>query len=294
MKRLILTIICLFFISTGYCEEIFKIVAKVNDEAITAKDLDDYYKIIRYRQPEQFASFGSDEAGAKKEALGKLIEDRLILEEAKKQNLNIPSTMIDEQFNKVVSSYPSREDFENSLIERGLNVTQLKERIRGQFLMQQAIGYSVGSYINVTPQEISDYYKEHKKEIVAGLKYVIWIIQTKDKNILSATAKTLKEKGIQEASKHSMHLVRLETELKDLKEEIAAMVKELKEGEHSVKKIGDEYYFVYLEKTLPPRELSLEEAHDNIYNIIWNKKFRLRFENWVAKLKENAVIKIYL
>lgn len=294
MKKIVLGIICLLFIPTGYCEEIGKIVAKVNNEAITAKDLEDYYKIIRYRQPEEFASFGSDEAGAKKEALVKLIEDKLILAEAKKQSVEIPPAMITEQLDKVVLSYSSREDFENSLMERGLNVTQLKERIKGQFLMQQAIGYFVSSRVIVTPQEISDYYKEHKKEIVEDLKYVIWIIQTKDKNILSATAKTLKEEGIAALGKQSMHLVRVEAGTKELKEEIAEMVKGLKSGEHAVKKIGEEYYFVYLEKTLPPRELSLEEARENIYNIIWNQKFRQRFEEWVAKLKENAVIKSYL
>jgi hypothetical protein len=179
-------------------------------------------------------------------------------------------------------------------MERGLNVTLLKERIRRQFLMRQVIGIFVNGYINVTPQEISNYYVEHKKELVAEQKYVIWIIQTKDKNILSTTTKALKEKGIAEAGSQSMHLVRVEAGTKDLKEEIAGMVKELKEKEHAVKKIGDLYYLVYLEKILPPRELSLEEARENIFNIIWGKKFKVRFEEWVARLKETAVIKIYL
>jgi hypothetical protein len=160
--------------------------------------------------------------------------------------------------------------------------------------MRQVIGIFVNGYVNVTPQEISNYYMEHRKELVADQKYAIWIIQTKDKNLLSATTKTLKEKGIAEAGNQSMHLVRVEAEVKDLKEEIAAMAKELKEGEHAVKKIGDEYYLVYLEKALPPRELSIEEARENIFNIIWSKKFKVRFEEWVTGLKESAVIKIYL
>lgn len=294
MKKIILGIICIGFALTVYPEEIGKIVAKVNNEAVTARDLDDYYKIISYRMPEQFASFSSDEARGKREALDKLIEDKLILEEAKKQNMDIPPIAISEQLNKVISSYPTREDFENSLIERGLNITLLKERIRGQFLMRQVIGAYVNGYVNVTPQEVSNYYVEHKKELVAEQKYVIWIIQTKDKNILSNTTKALKEKGIAEAGNPEMHLVRVEAGTKDLKEEIAGMLKELKEGEHSVKKIGDEYYLVYLEKTLPPRELSLEEARENIFSIIWSKKFKIRFEEWVAQLKDSAVIKIYL
>jgi len=282
------------FALTVHPEEIGKIVAKVNNEAVTARDLDDYYKIISYRMPEQFASFSSDEAKGKREALDKLIEDKLILEEAKKQNMDIPSVAISEQLNKVISSYPTREDFENSLIERGLNVTLLKERIRGQFLMRQVIGAYVNGYVNVTPQEVSNYYVEHKKELVAEQKYVIWIVQTKDKNILSSTTKTLKEKGIAAAGSPEMHLVRVEAGTKDLKEEIAGMLKDLKEGEHSVKLIGDVYYLVYLEKTLPPRDLSLEEARENIFNIIWSKKFKARFEEWVARLKDSAVIKIYL
>ena len=291
MKKIILIIICMGVALVAHSEEIGKIVAKVNNEAVTARDLNDYYKIISYRLPEQFASFSSDEAKGKKEALNKLIEDRLILEEAKKQKMDIPPAAINTQLNKVIASYPTREEFDNSLIERGLNVTLLKERIRGQFLMRQVIDVFVSGYINVTPQEISSYYAEHKKELVAEQKYVLWIIQTKDKNILSATAKTLKEKGIQDAG---MHLVRVEAGVKELKEEISGMVKELKEGEHSVKKIGEMYYLVYLEKTLPPKELSIAEAREGIFNIIWNKKFKIRFEEWVAKLKDSAVIQIYL
>ncbi|MFA6281566.1 MAG: SurA N-terminal domain-containing protein [Candidatus Omnitrophota bacterium] len=294
MKKLIVSIMCIGFAISVHSEEIGKIVAKVNNEAVTARDLDEYYKIISYRMPEQFAGFSSDEAKGKREALDKLIEDKLILDEAKKQKIEISAMAISDQLNKVISSYPTREDFENSLIERGLNVTLLKERIRGQFLMRQVIGAYVNGYVNVTPQEVSNYYMEHKNELVAEQKYIIWIIQTKDKNILSSTVKALKEKGLAGEGNQSMHLVRVEAGTKDLKEEIAGMVKELKEGEHSVKKIGEEYYLVHLEKTLPPRELSLEEARENIFNIIWTKKFKVRFEEWIVQLKDSAVIKIYL
>lgn len=294
MKKIIFGIISLSLIFTAYSEEVGKIIAKVNNEAITARDLDDYYKIITYRMPEQFSSLSSDEPKAKKEALSKLIEDRLILEEAKKRNIEIPSSAIMGQLNKVIATYPSREDFENSLIERGLSVTLLKERIRGQFLMQQAIGSYVSSYVNITPQEISQYYTEHKNELTEDQKFVLWIVQTKDKNILTETAKTLKEKGLLGAEQESMHLVRVEATFKELKEEIAETVKTMKEGEHTVKKIGDMYYFVYFEKTLPAKHLSLEEAREGIRNIIWNKKFKQRFEEWVKELKDSAVIQIYL
>ena len=49
MKKIFFTIMALGFIfSVSYAEEVAKIVAKVNSQVITAKDLEDYYKAVSY------------------------------------------------------------------------------------------------------------------------------------------------------------------------------------------------------------------------------------------------------
>jgi len=283
-----------FIFSVSSAEEVAKIVAKVNSQIVTAKDLDDYYKVLAYKVPGA-AGIAQDETTGKKEALVKLIEDRLILDEAKKKNLEIPPYFVNGQLNKMIESYPSMEDFENSLVERGLTVTMLKERIRGQFLMRHVIDIYVSGYISVSPQEVNKYYDEHKAEMKSSERYLIWIAQSKDKNKIVEIAKVIKEEGIIEAEKkHSDSLVKLDAGIGELKEEIAQTVKKLKEGEQTVKTMGNANYLVYLEKIIPPRPLNLEEAQEGVRNVIWNNKFRQRFEEWVKQLKDKAVIRTYL
>lgn len=294
MKKIFFTIMFLGLALGAYSEEIAKIVAKVNSQVITAKDLDDYYKVLTYKMP-GVPSVSQNETNGKKEALVKLIEDRLILDEAKKKQLEIPSYFVNGQLNKIIESYPSREDFENSLIERGLTVTVLKERILGQFLMRQVIEIYVNSYVSVSPQEINKYYEEHKNEILSPENYSIWISQNKDKNKIVGIAQTIKEKGILEAEKeYPQELIKLEAKISELKEEIAQTLVKLKPGEHAIKSMDNVNYLVYFEKITPPKQLSLEEAQENVRNVIWNNKFRQRFEEWVKQLKDSAVIKTYL
>jgi parvulin-like peptidyl-prolyl isomerase len=295
MKAYIIIFAILILAFSARAEEIAKIVAKVNNEVITAQDLDEYYKVITYRMPEAMREFSANEKEAKKKTLEKLIEDRLILAEAKKENLEVYPYLVNGQVDKIISNYPSREEFEDSLIERGLNLTMLRERIKGQFLMRQLIDNKVASFVSISPQEISQYYKEHEKEIVSPPTYVIWIAHTPDKNILGAITKAVKEKGIAAAEKeYSNNLIKMEAPLNDLKDEIAAVVRQLKEGESSSTKIGKLPYFIYLEKIIPSRPLSLGEAQETIHNILWNMKFKEKFEGWVKQLKEKALIQVYL
>ncbi|MDP2923050.1 MAG: SurA N-terminal domain-containing protein [Candidatus Omnitrophota bacterium] len=293
-KVIFLLTVMLFIHFSLHAEQVGKIVAWVNNDVITAKDLEDYYKVIGYRMPDAAANLPLDEKLAKDEALQRLIEDKLILEEAKKASMEVFPYLINNQLDKIMSSYPSREEFENSLVERGINVTLLKERIKGQYLMRQLITNRVSSYISVSPQEIATYYKEHVNEIFSPQKYAIWIVKTKDKNLLSQVTKSVKTNGIDEAKKEYGNVfANLEATAADLDEDISKTLKNLKEGEFFVKKINDENYFIYLEKIIAAQQLSLEQANEKIYSIIWDAKFKKRFQEWVKELREKAVIVTY-
>jgi hypothetical protein len=294
MKKSIVILAVLFLSFSVYSEEVGKVIAKVNKEVITAKDLEEYYKMLNYRLSGENGKPFSDGKLAKNEALDRLIEDKLILDEAKKENFEVPSYLIDNQINKIISAYPSRDEFENSLIERGLNITILKERVKGQFLMRQVMDKYVNYYISVSPQEVSQYYKEHQNELVSPQKYIIWIAKSEDKNLLVKITQVIKENGISEAEKEFGNvLVKMEAALTELKEGVFQTIQGLKEGDHVVKRIDNLNYFIYLEKIVPPRTLTLEEARDEIFPLIYNKRFKERFQEWIKELKEKAVITIY-
>jgi uncharacterized protein YbgA (DUF1722 family) len=266
----------------------------VNNEIITSKDLDDYCNVLTYRLNDETGNFSSDKAQFRKEALDKLIADKLILDRAKKEKLEVPSSWIEDKLKEIISSHSSREEFENSLIERGLTTSLLKERIKEQYIVHQVIEKYVRSGVRVFPQEISQYYNDHPGDFISTPKYILWIVKSEDKNFLGKIAKTIKEKGIVDTEKeYGNILMRIESSLDELKEEFSAIVKGMKENDSSIKKIDDLDYLVYLDKITPSRTLSLEEAKEIIYSLIWRRKIQEKFLAWIQELKEQATIVIY-
>lgn len=294
MKKLLIAAIITVVSLSGYCENISKIIARVNNQVITSKDLDDYCKMVQYRFPDDTLNFASDKKKVKDELLQNLIEDRLILDRAKKDDLAIQPDLISAKLQEMISTYPTREEFENSLIERGLTVSLLKEKIKEQFLVRQVVERHVKSDVTVSPQEISRYYTDHTQEIAIPQTYALWIVQSKDKALLDSVAAAIKEKGIENAaSEYESVLLRVEAPVEELREEISSVVKKLKEKTYSIQETGDAAYLVYLDKILPARALSLDEAKEKIREMIWKKKFQTRFREWVNELKEKATIEIY-
>jgi hypothetical protein len=269
-----------------------KIIAKVNNQAITSKDLNDFCKMLSYRLPNEEANnISLDDENFKKEALDKLIEDKLILDQAKKEKIEVPPDWVEAKFGEIVAAYPSREQFEASLIEKGLNITILKSRIKEQYLVRQVIDKYVRAYIRISPQEINRFYEAQPEKFVSSPMYSLRIARSKNKNDLIELGKIIKEKGIAEAEKNFQgSLNTLESSKEELKEEIAQAIEGIKEGDFIIKKIGDIDYLVYLDKTIPPKNLSFAEARKKIHSFLWMNKFKERYQEWVKSLREKATI----
>ncbi|MCK5492876.1 MAG: hypothetical protein KAJ14_07185, partial [Candidatus Omnitrophica bacterium] len=74
-------VLSLLFLVSVFAEEKINIVAMVNNQVITSKDLEDYCNALAYRLSGGGSEFtcGKEEM---KESLGRLIQDKLILSEA--------------------------------------------------------------------------------------------------------------------------------------------------------------------------------------------------------------------
>ncbi|MCM8786531.1 MAG: SurA N-terminal domain-containing protein [Candidatus Omnitrophica bacterium] len=285
--------ILFFLIIFSVNAEEIKIIAKVNNEIITSKDLDDFCKMLTYRLEENSALSTTDE-NFRKEALERLIEDKLILEFAKKQNLQIPSSLIDEKINQIILNFPSQEEFEEFLIEKGLNITGLRKRIEEQILVKAILTQYVHTYISISPQEINDFYNQNRDIFVSPAKYIILIANAQDKDDLIAIGKYIKMEGLEKAKiKYTDILTELEGSEDTLRREILKIVQKLSTDEFTIKKIDNRYYLIYLEKIIPSQQLSFDEAKENVRTYLYNLKFKERFHQWVSQLKKKASIKIY-
>jgi len=290
MKIFLILVLFLFSNINIFAEDSIKIIARVNDLAITSKDLDDFIKALSLYLQDEY----KDEEDLKKNALERLIEDKLILNAAKKENFQIPDYLIEARLKDVMSRFKSREEFENSLIEKGLTITKLRERIKEQYLIRFALDKYVNSRIDVSPSEVLKFYNERNNLFVLPPTYKLWIASLKDKNKLVKLANLIKEKGIFYVEKEYQGILTdLEASKEDLRPEIYEIISKMQEGNIEIKKIDGIDYLIYLEKILESKKISFEEAKQNILNLIRQEKFKKRYKEWLEELKGNALIKIY-
>lgn len=286
--------ILLVFSSAAQGEEISKIIVKVNNQVITSRDLDEYCKVLAYRLFDGSEEVSGSEEEFKAAALERLIEDTLILDKAKREGIEISRFRIEDKMSRLISSHPSREEFEKSLIDKGLTIALLRKKIEEQYMLRDIIDKYVKSRISVLPKEISSYYSQHPDEFYSPLEYVFYIAKSTDNSILKKISRVIKEEGILEAqAQYDDMLMKIESNKNELRVEISEMLEGLDIGKYRIKKIDDKFYLLLLDGKVFPQVLSLGEVKEGIHAYLWDVKFREKFSLWVDELKEDAVVKSY-
>lgn len=282
-----------------------KIIAVVNDEVITFKDLKDYIaSIYSQLRIENSDPFEVDEIMRQYEQKGinQLIEDKLILAASKEKEIMIKDVAIDKKIDEIKGRYPSELVFQTMLDQQGMTISDLRERIADQIRAKFIVDHEVRSKIFVNPQEVTNYYDTHKDDFIRKARVNLDSIFISFDNGLEEARKEaglvhakLKEgKSFAEAVKEHSDLPSVGViEEGQLKPEIEEKIFNMKADEISdpVEVENGIYIFRFVHKS--PREtLSLKEVKENIYNRIFEKKFQDRFDVWIKKLRKKAYVEI--
>jgi len=141
-------------------ETVNRIVAIVNDDVITTADV--VAQVSSFLAESQHAP-ESEEESVKIHAavLGQLIEQRLILQEAKKIGTTVTSAEVEARLKEIRSRFPSEDEFQASLAKAQLSVEKLKEHLRDQLIVQHAVDAKVRAKIFISPQDIADAVRAH-------------------------------------------------------------------------------------------------------------------------------------
>jgi len=287
-----------------------KIVAVVNEDVITQADLDIALAavIAEYRQ-----SYSGDELAmkieeARQEILNQMIEDRLILQEAKRYKIEVDEAEIEERLNDVRSRFTSDSDFDDALNESGITFDILKNRYREQIMMGKLVNYEVREKVVVTPTEISEYYANHTDEFnspgSAHLKNIVVRFEGDDllvKQKVDDIYRLIKEgrdfsdvarqysQGQNAPEGGELGFV----EKGQMRKEFDDVVFNLEPGEVSPPiKTETGYYIFKVEEKQGSHLRSLPEVHNYIENLIFQEKAKKRYKEWMDKLKRNAFIQI--
>jgi len=295
MKKLILLLIALGFCLGASGTNALRIVAKVNDEAITAADLEEYYNLLRYRLARQRATDLEETLEDFKEtALLSLIEDRLIVQKAKSLGGEVPAAMVNEKLKNLIDSFVSYAEFEQSLVEQGLTVSLLKEKIREQYLIREIVNARVRSQVYVFPAEVTQFYNDNKDQFKSRIQYRCWIARFDDAQTQEMVRRDLEKDGFEAASsKHKEFFFLLEQPQEGFKKDIFIVVNDLEPGSFTTAFIDGSHFIVFLEEVVPSYDLPLDSVKDDIHLYLFEEKFTKALKDWVEILKEDAVIEIY-
>src|SRR6267378_4572939 len=137
------------------------VMATVDGRKIFRSDVDKYYD-------NQVASAQQRPAGEQAtilrlNILRQLIDDEMVMRRAEKLGLLATEEEVDRKLNEIKSPY-TQQEFDKRLQEKKITLEDFKRDIRRSITVDKVMNKEVSSKINVTDQDIANYYNAHKSE----------------------------------------------------------------------------------------------------------------------------------
>ncbi len=281
------------------------IIAIVNDNVITLKDLNEFLNSIYMQMMADGKKDSEIEETMKKmesEGLQKLIEQKLLVDEANREGMTIRQSFIDDRINDIKKKFKTNQEFENAMGHDGITLGDLRNRIIDQFKTKFIVERAVKDKIFVNPQEVTDYYQQHMTDFQKPERVdldSIFIPYDEEKKTWAIKADQVLQKirtgtDFSEAAKEyskapSIGLVERGQLLSDLENAIF----KLNVGEVSSALQAENGVYIFKVKAkYPPEATSLKEAKDEIYKIIFQRRFSERYQEWLEKLRKAAYVEI--
>lgn len=137
------------------------VMATVDGRKIFRSDVDKYYdNNVASSQP---APTGEQATALRLNILHQMIDDEILMRRAEKLGLLATDEEVDRKFNEVKAPF-TQEEFDKRLQERKITLVDFKRDIRRSITVDKVLNKEISSKINVTDQDISDYYNAHKSE----------------------------------------------------------------------------------------------------------------------------------
>jgi peptidyl-prolyl cis-trans isomerase SurA len=137
------------------------VMATVDGRKIFRADVDKYYD--NNVASAQQAPTGEQATALRLNILHQMIDDEILMRRAEKLGLLATDDEVDRKYNEFKAPF-SQEEFDQRLKEKKINVADFKRDIRRSITVDKVMNKEVSSKINVTDQDITDYYNAHKAE----------------------------------------------------------------------------------------------------------------------------------
>ena len=299
-------------------EIVDQIVAIINNDTVTYSEVRKVLNPIysQYQKAYQGEELLEKMSKAKNEVLNQLIENKLLVQEARRRDIQVNSKEIDEHIEKIKARFPNTDKFERVLSAEGMGMDQLRRSVEEQYLTRTLIQQELAPRATVGPGEVEAYYKKNianyqEEEMVQASHIMIKktpppaegsaeAADTAFEKIKEAQAELKKGTGFEEVAKKYSQAPDA-TDGGDLgffsrgkmMKEIEDVAFRIPVGETSdILKTPMGYHLVTVKARREPRTIPLTEVQKDIEHELFQQKTETLRKRWVDDLKSKAYVKI--
>ncbi len=320
-QGLIIFILFLSVTQMSYGDVVDRVVAIVNDDVITLSEVNEEGKPLFQRVAEQAPASELSEAlkQVRKTVVEKLIEKKIMLQEARKANISVSEEEIDKALEHIMSrNKTTKKQFQAQLASMGMTEEQYRKNLESQVLSSKLVNFEVRSKVIIPEDKIIDYYDTHYTERVGeGGFYILqigftWDNTASDSDALKTEAgnKAERIRSLAVADQDFRELARQYSNLPsasdggdigvvkrdDMSPAMLETISNTTPGKISgIIETSSGFQFF---KVLSSQEgqiitkVPYESVKEEIYDALYQQEIQARFEDWLKRMKSSSYIKI--
>jgi peptidyl-prolyl cis-trans isomerase SurA len=136
-------------------------MARVNGHKITRTEVEKYFDNQTADSPEKPSQEQAD--SLRLSILRELIDNEILMQRAEKLGLLATDEEVNSKLTEIKTPY-TQEEFDKRLKERNLTLDDFKRDLRRSITVDKVLNKEVTSKINITDDDITSYYNQHKAE----------------------------------------------------------------------------------------------------------------------------------
>jgi peptidyl-prolyl cis-trans isomerase SurA len=308
MKNLFLLIFIISFLlfsPESFSEVVDRIIAIVNDDIITLKEVEQFVHVEKNR----FKSVEDYLVGLKlREKLGILIENTLIKQQAKKMKIDVSDREVKEVVENIKKQHLiTEEELKEQLKKENLSYDEFLKGIRITLLRNKVLARVITPEVNLTEKALKDYYDSHFDEFteeelhlqqifISGLREdskerADFVYDSLSKGI--PFEKLAKQYSDDPSGKYGGDVGYVKKE--ELIPEIREAIKDLREGSYA-RTIQSRYGFHILKLVNRKKGdiIPFEKAKEEIKRRLIMEESEKRYKDFIDKLKRSSYIEVKL
>lgn len=297
-------------------ETVERLVAIVNDEIITQSDISAYVERLKTGGLVDDMLVPDDASRQilikdRDKLLQKIVEERVIDSEVKKQGLTVPIEKVEAEIRTIAKkNNVSRDELKAALLERSVTFSQYQDFIKTGLERQGLIERAITSRIKISEDDVMAAYSlAHGKSETQTFETTLSQIYFQSEKGGPAAAKARAEKSFQQL-RDGANFEKIAAESSEdpgfeqggvlgsfkpgeLQKDLETVVQKLNVGEHSsVLATRGGFHIVKVNKKRPIADPRTEKDRERIRGQLYESAYKKQFHSWLEQLRQDAFVRI--